>query len=81
MDPTKVTLQELRKYSDGKVVDVPIMSLYFDKKQVWGQIRPLNRTRVALYKKQMAEGKLPRTSVRILVRKMDEGVNVYYGPE
>ena len=72
----QVTLESIAKYSDGEVTQVHVSFLRWDRKQEWGQIRPLNDDRVTKYLQQITMNE-PRTPVRVLLRSLGSGLFVH----
>jgi len=68
-----VTVAALKNWTSGKVVDMDIRWLRWDRQQKWGQIRPLNTARVNRYVEQL-KCNPPRVPLKILVKHMGRGV-------
>lgn len=69
LEPEQVTVDKLAEYQEAQVAEIHVHNLLFDRKQQYGQIRPLNDGRVEMYLREMREHP-PRKPVSCLVRSM-----------
>ena len=64
-----MTLPQLGQYVELGVKEVHVLCLQWDRRQQWGQIRPLNDEVVDRYY-QSVKANAPRVPVRVLLRSM-----------
>ena len=67
-----VNTNAVAQYSEG-TQRLHILSLRWDTKRQWGQIRPLNKEDVCQLRRRLLEAP-PRHPIQILVRSMNEGL-------
>lgn len=77
LKPDKITSREVKKWMLNDVLEVPLELLRWDSSMRWGQIRPLNMTRVGQLYNNLAK-ELPKHAVRILTREMGHGMIYFY---
>lgn len=73
LPPEKVTNKELSKWQHPKLHTIPIMSLEWDEKMIYGQIRELNQARVDELVRSVRDDP-PQHPIRVLVRRLKDSM-------
>lgn len=71
LEPGTLSLKELQKWSSGSVKSVEIGKIIWDENLEYGQVRPLNMTRVQQLVRSL-KAEMPRMPIRILVKRTQE---------